>query len=502
MDYYVGMDIGTSSLKSVLFDTLGRVVKSSSYEYNIIVPFDGYAEENPLDFKNAAINTLKEIKDDNIKGIGLSGQMHGLIMLDKDDNILYNAIIWCDNRTSKEVLELEDFGRERLKEITGNYPMPAFTLAKLLWVKNNMPDIYKKIDKIMLPKDYIRYVLTGEFKTEYSDASGMQMMDIKRECYSKEILDHFGIDINILPPIVDSISITGYLKEDIKKECGLKSNVFVCGGAGDQAASAIGNGIIDVGDCSITLGSSGVVFAPIENLDNVDKNIQIFHHAIKGKYHLMGCTNGCGNSLKWYKDYMCQFETKESLKENIGIYDYLTKNIDNIRAGCNGLIFLPYIMGERTPHLNTNATASFIGIRPNTNKDMIVRSIIEGISYSMRDCYELINTNINKVLVSGGGARNDKWCNILSSVLNNNLYKTNLEESGSLGVAILAMVAGGAYKSIKEACENIIKYTKEYNPNKDDVVIYNKYFNIYKELYIQNEKIYEMTRRIQDEKLF
>lgn len=503
MDYYIGMDIGTSSLKSVLFDSEGREIKKSSYEYDIIVPRDGYAEENPLDFYNGAIKTLKEISQDGIKGIGLSGQMHGLIMLDKFDNILYNAIIWCDNRTEDEVEDIEKFGRDRLREITGNYPMPAFTLAKLLWVKKNLKDIYEKIDKIMLPKDYIRYMLTGEFSTEYSDASGMQMMDLKKEEYSKEILDFFGIDINILPPIKNSSEISGFLKEEIKKECHLSGDIFVAGGGGDQACGALGSGIIEEGNVSITLGSSGVVFAPINDTKGVDENMQIFHHIKHSKFHVMGVTNGCGTSLKWYRDFMCTLEKKEAEKEKIDPYVYLTKDIEKIDAGCGGLIYLPYILGERTPHIDTSATGSFIGLRANTDKSMIVRSIIEGISYSMKDCYNLIGIDSLEILVSGGGAKNDKWCNILSSVLNKELYKISVSETPALGAAILAMVAGNAYKNVDEAIKKIIKKGNRYKPNKVDNVVYEKYFKVYKECYLQNKKIYEMTRRInQNEELF
>ncbi len=497
MNYYIGVDIGTSATKAVLFDSKGNVIKKSSYEYNIIVPKNGYAEQNPLDWLNASINALNDVSlcacKEDIKGIGLSGQMHGLVILDKNDNILYNSIIWCDNRTTNEVHEIEKFGSEKIRQITGNYPMPAFTLAKLLWIKNNEPEIFDRIDKIMLPKDYIRYILTGEFKTEYSDASGMQMMDLKNECWSKEILDYFDIKEETLPKLCESNEITGYLK---KGKTLLSSNTFVVGGAGDQAAGAIGNGIVLEGDVSISLGSSGVVFSPLKDLELTNPNIQYFHHAVKNTYHIMGVTNGCGNSLKWYKENLCKDLILEASKLNVDVYDYMTRNIEYVSSGCNGLIYLPYILGERTPHLNTIATGSFIGLRSTTTKDCMTRSVIEGISYSMKDCYNLINQDINKVLVSGGGAKNPKWCSILASMLNNNISKINVSEGPALGVAILAMTAGGEYKSVKDACDSIIRIVETYEPNKEDVLIYNKYYEIYKQCYIQNKIIYEMTERI------
>lgn len=497
MNYYIGVDVGTSSTKAVLFDKEGNQITSSSYEYDIIVPKPGYAEQDPKKWLSATISSLndlsKVVDKNDIKGIGLSGQMHGLVMLDKDDNILYNAIIWCDNRTSNEVLEIEKFGKEKIREITGNYPMPAFTLAKLLWIKNNMPYIYNNIAKIMLPKDYIRYMLTGEFKTEYSDASGMQMMDLKNHCWSKEILDFFEIDESILPSFCESAEITGYINN---KDCLLSNKTFVVGGAGDQAAGAIGNGIVCEGELSIALGSSGVVFSPISKLELNNSSLQYFHHAIPNMYHIMGVTNGCGNSLKWYKEELCKDLIEESKKNNVNVYDYMTRNIDDIKAGSYGLIYLPYILGERTPHLNTIATGSFIGLRSTTTKDMMTRSVIEGISYSMKDCYNLIDTKIDKVLVNGGGAKNPKWCKILASMIKKDISRNIVDEGPALGVMILAAIAGGEYKDAIEACSKIIKVKDTFKPNLEDSQVYDEYYKIYQKCYEQNKILYEMTERV------
>ncbi len=500
MNYYIGMDIGTSSTKAVLFDTLGNIIGQASYEYDIISLKNGYAEQNPLDWKNASIRVLKDMTKlrpaKEIKGIGLSGQMHGLVLLDKYDNILDNAIIWCDNRTQEEVEDLKKFGTERLKEITGNDAMPAFTLAKLLWVKKNKKDIYQKIDKIMLPKDYIRYVLTHEFKTEYSDASGMQMMDIRSGKYSCELLNYFGIEEKILPKIVESQDITGTITSKIASDTGLLETTFVVGGASDQAASALGNGIVDDKKISITLGSSGVVFQALNELNIKNNGLQYFRHAIKNTYHTMAVTNGCGNSLKWYKDNLCEFEILKAKEEGISTYDYLTKNIDNIPAGSNGLIFLPYIMGERTPHLDPAALGVFVGLRGNTSKDMMTKAIIEGISYSMKDCFNLLDIKPQKVLISGGGARNIKWIRILASMLNVEVSRTKSVEAGSLGVAILAMCANNEYKDIFDAVNNIVKINDTTKPLAEDNKIYEKYMEIYKLMYEQNKIIFEKEKEI------
>ena len=500
MRYYIGMDIGTSSTKAVLFDRLGHIHKSASYEYDIITPKNGYAEENPLDWKEAAISVLKniafDIDKDDIIGIGLSGQMHGLVLLDKDDNILRNAIIWCDNRTSKEAMQIEAFGKDKIRDITGNNPMPAFTLAKLLWVKNNEPDIYKKIAKVMLPKDYIRYVLTGEFKTEFSDASGMQMLDLKNECYSDEILSYFGIDKNILPNLVESADKTGTILSNISEATGLSTKTFVVGGAGDQAASAIGNGIVGSSDVSITLGSSGVVFASLKALEIKDNGLQYFHHAIPHKYHTMGVTNGCGNSLKWYKESLCQYESSLAKADGISAYDYITRYIEKVKAGCNGLIYLPYLMGERTPNLDPNATGMFVGIRANTTKDMMTRAVVEGILYSMKDCYQLLGFEPSKVLISGGLAKNIKLCKILASMLNHSVSRVDQDEAGALGVAILAMVCDNIYSDVEEACKKIITLRDSFAPSLDDYRSYLKYYEVYKMLYKQNKIIFEMEKEI------
>lgn len=494
MNYYIGIDIGTSGTKSVLFDTSGNEVKSASADYDILSNLPGYAEEDPQDWKNAVLKTLKELSSafppSKIKGIGLSGQMHGLVMLDKNGCVLYNSIIWCDNRTAKEAIDIAAF--KKIKEITGNEAMPAFTLAKLLWVRKNLPDIYNKIDKILLPKDYIRYILTGEIKTEYSDASGMQLMDIEREDWSDEVLEFFDIPRLFLPEICDSNEITGYLTEEVSKITGLSKDTFVVGGAGDQAAGAIGNGIITPQDASIVLGSSGVVFSSVDKLEK-KSNIGYFHHAVRGIYHTMGVTNGCGNSLKWYRDYMCSYEDKEAKELGISTYDYITRNIDNIPAGTNGLIYLPYLMGERTPNLAPNATGMFIGIRGNTTKDMMTRAILEGISYSIRDCFNALDVKATKVLISGGGAKNPKWCNILSSVLNTPISKTSVSEAPALGVAILAMVAGGEYKSEVDAAKSIIKITDTYYPNASDSKAYDAFYEVYRRMYEQNKLLFDIT---------
>ena len=486
LKYFLGIDIGTSSTKAVLFDELGTSLLSSSSEYDIISPKPGYSEENPNDWLNATIKSIKDItqKYPIIEGIGLSGQMHGLVLLDKNDNILRNSIIWCDNRTSKEKEEIDkNIGNKRIKEITGNDIMAPFTLAKLLWVKNNEPEIYSKIAKIMLPKDYIRYMLTGSFTTEYSDASGMQMLDIYNKCYSKEILDKFEIDINHLPKLQESVEISGYIKPDLALKLGLKNIPFVVGGAGDQAAAAIGNGIILPSDVSIVLGSSGVVFNPILKEDiKPNLPVQVFMHAIKDTYHIMGVTNGCGLSYKWFKDNLCKSERIDAISNNQSVYEIINQEALSSPAGANGLLYLPYLNGERTPHNDPYATGTFVGIRQNTNKDDFARAVLEGVSYSIRDCYSLLKPNRYNVYLSGGGAKGNLWRQIIADNLKCDIYRVE-QEGGALGVAILAMVSSGIYKDVLEAKEKIIKLKDITKTNKENYEVYDTRYEAYKALY-------------------
>lgn len=497
MCFYIGIDIGTSSTKSVLFDEKGSPLLSSLYEYDIISTKPGYAEENPKDWFDAVIKCLKDITKEypNINGIGLSGQMHGLVLLDKNDNILRNSIIWCDNRTSNEKKEIEEkIGKERIKEITGNEAMAPFTLAKLLWVKRNEPDTFSKIDKIMLPKDYIRYMLTGSFTTDYSDASGTQMVDIFNKRYSKEILDAFSIKESWLPKLKESTDITGYLKEDIKQILNLNSNTFVVGGAGDQAAAAIGSGIINPTDVSIVLGSSGVVFNPIKKEDiNPNLPVQVFMHAIKDTYHIMGVTNGCGLSYKWFKETFCAEEEQQALKQEISIYDLLNEKASRSNPGSNGLLYLPYLNGERTPHNDPYATGTFIGIRQSTTKEDFTRSILEGVTYSLRDCNSLLDEKDYKIYLSGGGAKSSLWREIIATNLKHEVLRIDQNEGGALGVAILAMVADGKYSSVEEACAKIIKLKDITKSVKENEHIYDKQYEQYKNLYKSLKDFYKQS---------
>lgn len=480
MNYYLGIDIGTSSTKGVLFDAYGNKIISKSEEYDIISPYPLYKEQDPLCFKNATFNVIKEITKEYpyIKGISFTGQMHGLVLLDKFDKPLRNAIIWCDNRTTLEAKEMEDeISNERFKEITGSHIMPSFTLAKLLWVKNNEPSIYKKIDKIMLPKDYVRYTLLNVFATDYSDASGMQLLDIKNKCYSNEILKAFDIDTKILPPLHESMDVLGYLDDSIKDMLHIKGDCFIVTGGSDQAINALGNGIVKPSDLSISLGSSGVLFSPILKKDIQNQKLEVFMHAIPNLYHTMGVTNGCGLSYKWFKDNLCL-----DLKNESKPYELLNKECSKDPLS-NGLIYLPYLNGERTPHLDPYAKGCFLGINNDTKRGDFIRAIFEGISYSMKDCLNLIGEDQNKILICGGLAKGEELREVLATILNKKLIRIENDESGCLGAAILAMVSNKEYNNVYEALDKIIKIKDETLPIKENVNQYETGYYLYQKLY-------------------
>lgn len=490
MNYYLGIDIGTTSTKAVCFNSLGVALASETVDYELFNPKPGYAEENPDDWVVATKKAIKRITDKGyrITGIGLSGQMHGLVILDKYDKVLRNSIIWCDNRASYESQQIKaEFGDERLKEITGNYVVSAFTFAKLLWVKNNEPEIFRQISKIMLPKDYVRYILTKNFIAEYSDSSGTQMLDIRKKEYSKDIIEYLGIKSNMLPMLISSEEISGYITKENALELGLSEDCYIVGGAGDQAAAAIGNGIINKGDVSIVLGSSGVVFSPINKNDLDNNKLQVFMHAVKDTYHIMGVTNGCGLSYKWYKDNLC-FDTD---------YSSLNEEASNSDALANGLIYLPYLNGERTPHLDPYARGTFIGVKQSTSHSDFTRSILEGVAYSLKDCFALLPTVDYKIRITGGGAKSKLWREIISSVLNNSIEGIKQDEGGALGVAILAMVANNEYSSVKEACDKIIKTEDLTYPNASWQAKYQKGYDLYRFAYESLKEYFIMASKVE-----
>ena len=490
--YLLSVDIGTSGTKTVMFDTSGKVICDALYEYPLYQPRNGWAEQDPDDWKKATLSTIKEVVQnvcaEDIMGIGLSGQMHGLVMLDKHDNVLRKSIIWCDQRTSKEAEQLTELvGKEKLIEITANPALTGFTASKILWVKNNEPEIFEKCAKIMLPKDYIRYVLTGEFATEVSDASGMQLLDVPKRAWSPFVLDRIGLDISKLGKMYESCEVTGTVTNQIAELTGLKEGTILVGGAGDQQASAVGNGIVKEGIASATLGTSGVVFAHTDKytLDPLGR-VHTLCHAVPNCWHVMGVTQSAGLSFKWIRDNLFDEvkQTAELLGENT---NYLMDKIcAESPCGANGLIFLPYLMGERTPHLDPNARGVFFGISAiHTKRDML-RAVMEGVIYSLYDCVNIIEgmgSKLNNVYASGGGGNSKLWRQMMADVFARPISIKGSWQGSALGVAILAGVGAGLYPNVTEACAILNEEGDTMVPVDANTEVYKKYYPVYNELY-------------------
>lgn len=494
MAYILGVDIGTSGTKTVLFTEDGTPVSSATYEYPLYTPRNGYAEQDPLDWWNAVVNGIKQVISDSgiiaseIKGVGLSGQMHGLVMLDGDNRVIRRSIIWCDQRTAREVVEItEKVGHERLIEITANPAITGFTAAKIMWVKNNEPENYEKCRHILLPKDYIRFMLTGEYATEVSDASGMQLLDIPNRCWSDEVLDKLGIDKALLAKVYESPEITGKITKKAAELTGLCEGTIVVGGAGDNAAAAVGTGVVEDGKAFTTIGSSGVVFAHTSDI-SIDKKgrVHTFCCAVPDCWHVMGVTQSAGLSLKWFRDNLCWSEMETALNMGVDPYFLTDKAAMEVPIGANRLIYLPYLNGERTPHLDPNCRGAFIGLSTMHKKRDLIRAVMEGVSYSLRDCVEVMremNINVTDMMACGGGGSSPLWRQMLADLYACPVKTTQNKEGPALGVALLAAVGAGIYSSVPEACKAVILPDKIQNPVEENIGQYERVYKIYKNLY-------------------
>ncbi len=495
MKYLLGSDIGTSGTKTVLFDLEGRAVASHTAEYPLYQPHNGWAEQEPEDWWNGFVEGVKAVIAESgadasdIGGIGLSGQMHGLVMLGKNDEVLRRSIIWCDQRTAKECAFMEEtVGRKRLIEITANPAMTGFTASKILWVMRNEPEVYEKCVKIMLPKDYIRYRLTGEFATEVSDASGMQLMDVAGRCWSDELLSLLSIDKGLLGKMYESPDVTGRVSESAANITGLAKDTPVAGGAGDNAAAAIGAGVCRQGSAFNTIGSSAVIYAVSDKL-NIDLGGRVHSlcASVPGKWTVMSCTQAAGISLKWLRDTCCSAEIEEAVKLGVDPYVIMDKMAAEIPAGADKLIYLPYLMGERSPHPDSDCRGVFFGLSAMHTRAHLIRSVLEGVAFSQRECMDVfkeMGVPVDDMTVCGGGGRSKLWRQILSDVYGCNISVLNADEGGALGAALLAGVGAGAFESVEQACEQVVSKRVAAAPDKVKSAEYEPYFDIYKKLYL------------------
>lgn len=494
MEYLIGIDLGTSGTKTVLFDRTGTVMASAAVEYPMYQEKNGWAEQEPADWWHAAADTIRGVIEKSgvdsgdIKGVGISGQMHGLVMLDENGEVLRRSIIWCDQRTAAECEEItEKVGARRLIEITANPALTGFTASKILWVRNHEPETYVKCAHILLPKDYVRYMLTGDFATEVSDASGMQLLDVPGRCWSEEVLRKLDIDEKLLAKVYESPEVTGVIHEEAAKLTGLKAGTPVVGGAGDNAAAAVGTGVVRDGKAFTTIGTSGVVFAHTDSI-SIDPRgrVHTFCCAVPGAWHVMGVTQGAGLSLKWFRDNFCMEEKRTAEGMGVDPYYLMDKQAERSPIGCNKLLYLPYLMGERTPHLDPDCRGVFFGLSAIHTKYDMLRAVMEGVTYSQRDSVEILRgmgVELREMLACGGGGSSPLWRQMLADVYNCPVKTVKSKEGPALGAAILAGVGAGLYQSVQEACDTMIQTNAPQEPIPENVPAYEAFYQVYKGLY-------------------
>lgn len=495
MAYLIGVDLGTSGTKTALFDECGHNVASCTAEYPLSQPRNGWAEQRPEDWWEAAKKTIKAVLDqsgvkpEEVRGVGLSGQMHGLVMLDGDGNVLRPAILWCDGRTGEECAEITSrVGRERLIQITANPALTGFTAGKILWVRKHEPEVYEKCRHILLPKDYLRYKLTGEFATEVSDASGMNLLDVPNRRWSREVLDLLEIDPALLGEMHESTDLTGTVTAIAARETGLKAGTPVAGGAGDNAAAAVGTGVVRPGRAFVTLGTSGVIFAHGDKVSiDPQGRVHAFCAAVPGGWTAMSCTLSAGLSLQWFRNQFCGEERREAAERGIDPYELMTAQAEQSPIGANRLIYLPYLMGERSPLLDENARGAFIGLSAMHGKGDLIRAVMEGVSFSQRQCLDILRemgVAPDTITACGGGARSPFWRQMLADVLGCTIQTSPLALEGpALGAAILAGVCAGVYDDVASAADAIVRPGQSCAADKAACARYEPFYRLYTGLY-------------------
>jgi len=485
MKCVLGIDIGTTGAKALLLSENGDVTASQSVEYPLLTPKPNWAEQNPEDWWEATVSAIrtcleKTPSNAEIQAVGLTGQMHSSVFLDIDGNVLRPAILWCDQRTESQCQQIIDtVGFEQLISYTSNKALTGFTAPKILWLRENEPEVYAKVHKVLLAKDYIRYKLTGTFATDVSDASGTLLFDVANRGWSDEMLQALEIPRQWLPDCYESTDITGYVSEEAASVLELTRGIPVVGGGSDQAAGAIGNGIIREGLASCVLGTSGVVFWHSDmHVSDAQGRLHSFCHAMPNKWHLMGVTLSAGGSLRWFRDTLCQPE--------IDTYDTIVAKALKVAPGSEGLIFLPYLAGERTPHTDANARGVFLGLTLRHTKSHMARAVLEGITMSLKDCFELgreFGLAPQKICLSGGGARSEIWQQLTADIFGIEVARIGVDEGPAYGAAILATITAGFYDSVEQACNALISTKDSKLPDPSVAKAYGELYSLYKPLY-------------------
>ena len=487
---YIGIDLGTSSMKLLLMDAKGGILNTVTKEYPLEFPRPGWSQQNPEDWKNALFAGMPELLAGfdaaNVKGIGCGGQMHGLVVLDAEDRVIRPAILWNDGRTAKQVAYLNDvIGRDKLSEWTANIAFAGFTAPKLLWMQENEPENFSRIAKIMLPKDYINYILTGVHSCDYSDASGMLLLDVAEKCWSGEMLRICGVSEQQMPKLFESYQCIGTVLPAVADKLGISAAVKVCAGAGDNAAAAVGTGVVGEGGCNISIGTSGTVFISSERFGVDDSNgLHAFAHA-DGGWHLMGCMLSAASCNKWLMEEILQ--TSDYVAEQSAITEQM--------LGENPVYFLPYLMGERSPINDTNARGMFIGMSMDTTRAELVQAVLEGVAFAIRDSVEVarsLGITIHSSMICGGGAKSALWQRIFANVLNIELEIPVSEQGPGMGGAMLAMVACGAYPDVQSCCEKLCSVAHRVIPEPALVAKYEVSYQKFRRIYPTCKELFEM----------
>ncbi|MEK5444315.1 xylulokinase [Fredinandcohnia sp. FSL W7-1320] len=495
MKYVIGVDLGTSAVKILLVNQNGEVAGEVSKSYPLIIEKSGYSEQNPEEWVEKTTAGLKELVAqfdgdvNDIEGISFSGQMHGLVLLDNENQVLRNAILWNDTRTTKQCEQIyETFGREQLLEVTKNPALEGFTLPKILWVKENEPQIFERSNLFMLPKDYLRYRITGAIHMEYSDAAGTLMLDVANREWSKEVLNAFGLVPEFCPPLVESHDFVGTVIPEFAEITGLSKATKVFAGGADNACGAIGSGILSEGKTLCSIGTSGVVLSYEERNDlDFEGKVHYFNHGEENTYYTMGVTLAAGYSLSWVKDTFAKEET----------FDQFLEGIEEVPSGSNGLLFTPYIVGERTPHADSNIRGSFIGIDAAHERKHFARAVLEGITFSLNGSIEIFRNSgktIDTIISIGGGAKNEAWLQMQADIFNAKIEKLTSEQGPGMGAAMLAAYGSGWFESLKECADTFLQTSKSYEPIPENVEAYQKIFAIYQQVYTQTKALNEQLR--------
>jgi len=495
MSIFLGIDIGTSGTRVLAVHEEGRILASATGTYPLSTPQPGWSEQNPADWWRATQNGIRAVlaqgtvASQDVTGIGLTGQMHGSVFLNRQQQVIRPALLWNDQRTAAECVEIEQRagGRAELINMVANPALTGFTAPKILWLRNHEPQHYEQLAQVLLPKDYIRFCLTGQYATEVSDASGTLLLDVRKRVWSRELLSRLEIDPALLPAVFESEDVSGKLTPDVAAQLGLPAGIPVVGGGGDQAAGAVGNGIVSPGVISATMGTSGVVFAYSDQVQvDAGGRVHTFCHAVRGKWHVMGCVLSAGGSLQWYRNQLGQMEQSVAAAMGIDPYEVLSAEAAQAPPGSEGLFFLPYLTGERSPHADPEARGAWIGLTVRHGRPHLVRSVMEGATYAMRDCLEVIREMqipIGQIRLSGGGGRSEFWRQLQADLYGQDVMTINAEEGPAYGAALLAAAGTGAYRDVVEACQATIHVVTHTTPDSSHVARYNAAYPLYQKLY-------------------